>query len=884
MFSAVVRIAKEALKNNQVSRPIHAAIPQLDFPGMILTDCVWLQCVVIGLQSTGEARTDAYISEFGFDGKEFLSTSKLFIEHVMSEIYKTGSGKKPHSSPPQLDFHDVSDRLLVVAEFECGAPALPHLKKVQKEILDEIKTLNWPPNPLDSIIDQLGGPENVAEMTGRSSRTVRRQSMFGRRGSGGGNQLVHEKRFKSKKGGGEDDSINITERKNFQSGKKLVAIISDAASTGISLHADRRVKNQKRRLHITLELPWSADKAVQQLGRSHRSNQSSSPVFKLLITTIGGEWRFASAVASRLEQLGALTQGDRRAGGAQDMSDFAIDTKWGNDALNHLIANIQAYATDRPSQFPVASDFFTDEYTEEDFGAEALVALKGAGIIGAKSKLKMNTFLNRLFGVELATQDKIFQHLLDTMERVIIVAKQNNQYSEGITDVTGESMTVGSSEVIYKDKLSKSDVNMVTVILDRGISWDEALKRYQTAKDENRNVMFLRSKNPPFGYPRDSPVRQVSLVIARAGEGVGSRNRSMFYGVHKPAQGIMGTDLHKNNLQDKNKVVQIYNKDMRFEVADEENRRMDPSELDNEHQQKVFEAVSTPSDDVCHEAAGADGVAGVWKTAVVRQTDLEMKDVEKALKKLCDERLVRQTQVRSDHHGGEGPSYETMKREWEGEYTKFDTKCAHRNCHIGEGCEYGRRKKNIFVVTGSVLGIWGCLPKDKGTQEAKLVRTIMDDGERVVGLRIMKDVQVEKMKAAIEEMEKTQSSVPVVHDNPTEIDLSSHAKPRSGKSKSSGGGAIRKRSVHASSASRKSPKGVSGVTKSPNAAGGAAAAAMPPSDEDDDDETDDDPHQEEASEGTDSQELYGDLDEWCDFYQFPTVSTVFCVCLRVLCD
>ena len=114
----------------------------------------------------------------------------------------------------------------------------------------------------------------------------------------------------------------VEARRLFQNGSCKVALVSGAASTGISLHDTGDSAGESRpRTMILFELPWSAAAALQLLGRVHRSAQRSQPLFiTTAITT--AEQRFSAAVAQRLRQLGALTTGDQRDDGG---SRIALD-------------------------------------------------------------------------------------------------------------------------------------------------------------------------------------------------------------------------------------------------------------------------------------------------------------------------------------------------------------------------------------------------------------------------------------------------------------------------------------------------------------------------------------------------------------------------------
>merc|ERR1719225_1203334 len=354
--------------------------------------------------------------------------------------------------------------------------------QMKAEILQKVEALGriLPPNTLDQLIDELGGPENVSEMTGRKGRVVQ-------------DQVSGDVRYESRS---EMDipleTLNLAEKDRFMKGEKDVAIISEAASSGVSLQADRRVANKKRRVHMTLELPWSADRAIQQFGRTHRSNQIHPPEYILLISDLAGEQRFASIVAKRLESLGALTHGDRRATESRDLSRFNIDNKYGRLALDATFKAIMGYES--PIVQP-PSDY------EGDFFKDIADGLVGVGLITSsedcpavltldKGYNEMSKFLNRILGMHVEKQNLLFKYFSDTLAAIISQAKRSGRYDQGILDVgmTQEDHVelVKTHTFLRKHATGKAKIELHVLQVERGMSWEQALeKEKEMASTEN---------------------------------------------------------------------------------------------------------------------------------------------------------------------------------------------------------------------------------------------------------------------------------------------------------------------------------------------------------------------------------------------------------------
>ncbi|KAJ3606064.1 hypothetical protein NHX12_028107 [Muraenolepis orangiensis] len=514
------------------------------------------KCVVIGLQSTGEARTLEALEEGGGELNDFVSTAKGVLQSLVEKHFPAPdrqklfsllgidlSAKKTPSPAEKVVEHngkkrkgpeikkqikkksrlhgglsgsssddsqsDDSDKdaesddsfksIPVKTEsqdgFQTSQDAVEDAQKMKRDLLDSLEKLaeSLPPNTLDELIDELGGPENVAEMTGRKGRVV----------SNDDGSISYESRSELDV---PVEILNLTEKQRFMDGEKNIAIISEAASSGISLQADRRVKNQRRRVHMTLELPWSADRAIQQFE------------YVFLISELAGEQRFASIVAKRLESLGALTHGDRRATETRDLSRYNFDNKYGRNALEIVMKSI--VKLDSPLVSP-PSDFDGDFFKEIQNGliGVGLVNLedRSGGMSLDKDYNNIGKFLNRILGMEVQQQNSVFQYFADTLAAVITEAKRNGRYDMGILDLgSGDEKVqkVECKKFLTPGYTTSGHVELYTVSVERGMSWEEATHAWadQSGPDDGFYVQVRNNRKTAILVKEVNPKKRLFLV------------------------------------------------------------------------------------------------------------------------------------------------------------------------------------------------------------------------------------------------------------------------------------------------------------------------------------------------------------------------------------
>lgn len=385
---------------------------------------------IVQIVSTGEALTERRLAEIPTEEWGDIQVDVTPREYVVNYLMQ--------SFPTQLfeEFSDVAGNITSRPVYDpAGNPVMCREAVTRRdELVERLGSLPAVPTALDQVVQHFG-TEQVAEITGRSRRIVRRND---------GSRIA---RFAVENRPG---SANLDETRAFMDDEKQILIFSDAGGTGRSYHADLAARNQRLRNHNLLEAGWRADVAIQGLGRSHRTNQKQPPRFRMIATNVKAERRFLSTIARRLDTLGAISRGQRQTGG-QGMfrSEDNLESQYARDALRQFYGLLYLGKIDGCSL-----DTF------ESITGLSLITDEG----GLRDELPpIQTFLNRMLALTIAMQNLLFEAFEQLLAARIEGAIAAGIYDKGLETIAADSMTVKDRRLVYTHPVTGAQSYLLTV-------------------------------------------------------------------------------------------------------------------------------------------------------------------------------------------------------------------------------------------------------------------------------------------------------------------------------------------------------------------------------------------------------------------------------------
>ena len=436
---------------------------------------------VLQIVNTNEAQQNKQLAEAKANGESLdnldLTPREALIGYLMTS-FPTQMFEEYTDEDGNLRSRPVMDSL--------GNPVQNKEAIKQRDALvAEVNQMSIPDGPLEMLFDAFG-PDAVAENTGRSRRVVPKKM------PDGSITRVEERRTLNHR---------TADVQAFQDGKKRILVFSDAGGTGKSYHADRTEKNQQLRIHYVLQPGWVASNAVQGFGRTHRSNEASAPIYKLVTTNIKGQKRFTSTIARRLDQLGALTKGQRDTGSGMFGAKDNLETDLAKDSLRefyrrlgkNLIEGVDGMKTlDRLG----LKEKFTDEF--------------GAFKVNENVARDISTFLNRILALEVDEQNIVFDAFISIYEMELEAAIQSGTLDTGMENVKADKIEVVDDKVIRKDENTGSETHyiqaktytkpkVVTTVAEMSKKRDGFVGIYKTENGSVRAVFRIADKTTEWG-------------------------------------------------------------------------------------------------------------------------------------------------------------------------------------------------------------------------------------------------------------------------------------------------------------------------------------------------------------------------------------------------
>ena len=227
-------------------------------------------------------------------------------------------------------------------------------------------------------------------------------------------------------------SANIKQRvnavKSFNGGVTDVIILNQAGSTGLSLHASNKFKDQRKRHMIIVQAEKNIDTHMQMLGRVLRTGQVVKPAYSQMMGDIPAEMRPAAVLLKKMASLSANTTASRKS---------AVSAEGAVDFMNEYGGQVaQEYLRDNPDVY-------------QDLGGEKILQIKENSEDANEEDIRKLTGYIPILPIK--QQEEVYKDLIERYNDLI-----EREDSMGTNKLEAKAMDLDaqtvSSKAITEDK------------------------------------------------------------------------------------------------------------------------------------------------------------------------------------------------------------------------------------------------------------------------------------------------------------------------------------------------------------------------------------------------------------------------------------------------